>query len=59
MIANDVKMPSSWQAKENAGKGWFTMFVKRNPFLSIRKPEWISQARDAVVNHQENSTLNC
>ncbi len=52
-------MPSSWQAKENAGKGWFTMFVKRNPFLSIRKPEWISQARDAVVNHQENSTLNC
>lgn len=49
--ANQVKMPSSWQAKEQAGKDWFTMFVKRNQSLSIRKPERTSQARAAAVNH--------
>lgn len=49
--ANHVKTPPSWQSKEQAGKDWFTMFVKRNPSLSIRKPERTSQARAAAVNH--------
>ena len=30
---------------------WFSSFIKRNPILSIRKPERTSQARAAAVNH--------
>lgn len=49
--ANHIEMPFQWQAKESAGSDWFSLFIKRNPTLSIRKPERTSQARAAAVNH--------
>nr|CAH0101770.1 unnamed protein product [Daphnia galeata] len=49
--ANQIAIPNSWQLREEAGPDWFATLVKRNPILSIRKPERTSQARAAVVNH--------
>lgn len=49
--ANQIKMPPSWYVKEEAGPDWFSLFIKRNQSLSIRKPERTSQARAAAVNH--------
>jgi len=49
--ANQIEMPSSWHVKEEAGPDWFSLFIKRNQVLSIRKPERTSQARAAAVNH--------
>ncbi|XP_034936448.1 uncharacterized protein [Chelonus insularis] len=39
-----IKIPPSWAANKMAGKEWLTMFLKRNPELSIRKPEPTSLA---------------
>ncbi|EFX66660.1 hypothetical protein DAPPUDRAFT_331850 [Daphnia pulex] len=44
-------MPSRWEVNEEAGKDWFSSFLRRNSRLSIRKPERTSQARAAAVNH--------
>ena len=49
--SNQIEMPFRWQSKEEAGPDWFSLFMKRNPLLSIRKPERTSQARAAAVNH--------
>ncbi|XP_023312440.1 uncharacterized protein LOC111692606, partial [Anoplophora glabripennis] len=39
-----IEIPPSWTANKMAGKEWLTMFLKRNPELSIRKPEPTSLA---------------
>lgn len=49
-IFNSVPVPPSWVKTETAGKDWLTGFLKRNPRLSIRKPEATSQARAAGLN---------
>lgn len=49
--SNNIKMPSRWEVNEEAGKDWFSSFLRRNSRLSIRKPETTSQARAAAVNH--------
>nr|CAH0107291.1 unnamed protein product [Daphnia galeata] len=41
----ECKMPKSWESTSAAGKDWFGSFIKRNPSLSIRKPEATSLAR--------------
>jgi helix-turn-helix, Psq domain len=48
--ANNVKTPASWITHQEASRDWFTAFLKRNPVLSIRKPEATSQARAAGFN---------
>ncbi|XP_014360249.2 uncharacterized protein LOC106712268 [Papilio machaon] len=40
----DIKIPPSWTANKMAGKEWLSMFLKRNPELSIRKPKPTSHA---------------
>ncbi|XP_045022884.1 uncharacterized protein LOC123466331 [Daphnia magna] len=49
--SNNIKMPSRWEVNEEAGKDWFSSFLRRNSRLSTRKPERTSQARAAAVNH--------
>ena len=49
--ANQIEVPLRWKVKEEAGPDWFSLFIKRNSILSIRKPERTSQARAAAVNH--------
>ncbi|KAI9557285.1 hypothetical protein GHT06_017110 [Daphnia sinensis] len=49
-VANTVKSPASWIARQEASRDWFTAFLKRNQVLSIRKPEATSQARAAGFN---------
>nr|CAH0101053.1 unnamed protein product [Daphnia galeata] len=44
------KMPKSWESTSAAGKDWFGSFIKRNPSLSIRKPESTSLARASSFN---------
>ncbi|KZS06371.1 Uncharacterized protein APZ42_030201 [Daphnia magna] len=50
--ANQISMPNQWSVKKAAGSDWFSLFLKRNKNLSIRKPERTSQARAAAVNHR-------
>ena len=45
-----VETPESWVRDDIAGVDWFSGFMKRNPELSIRKPENTSQARAAGFN---------
>lgn len=47
-----IKIPSSWTANKMAGKEWLTKFLKRNPELSIRKPEPTSLGRATSFNAQ-------
>lgn len=47
-----IEIPPSWTANKMAGKEWLTMFLKRNPELSIRKPEPTSLGRATSFNAQ-------
>lgn len=44
------KHPKSWQENKCAGKDWAASFRKRNPELSLRKPENTSTARSFAFN---------
>ncbi|XP_064075658.1 uncharacterized protein LOC135194277 [Vanessa tameamea] len=48
----EIEIPPSWTANKMAGKEWLTMFLKRNPELSIRKPEPTSLGRATSFNAQ-------
>ena len=41
----NVQMPQSWEDNSMAGEDWMSSFLKRNPQLSIRKPEATITAR--------------
>ncbi|GBM77424.1 hypothetical protein AVEN_43368-1, partial [Araneus ventricosus] len=43
-------MPSSWNVNECAGIDWMQSFMKRNPRLSLRKPENTSLSRATSFN---------
>lgn len=47
---NNLKMPDSWRTKQTAGKDWLLSFRKRNPELTLRKPEACSLARATAFN---------
>lgn len=62
-VANNVNCHESWFEQQKASADWLTGFLKRNPQLSIRKPEATSQARAAgfnrpVVNQFYSNLLN-
>ena len=48
--ANNVSIPANWHQNEKASHDWLNFFMKRNPTLSVRKPEPTSQARAAAFN---------
>ena len=50
-VYNNLKnVPKSWIEKKRASEDWVTAFLKRNPALSIRRPEPTSQARASGFN---------
>ena len=49
-ISIELKVPDSWEEKKCAGNDWFWSFLKRQPKLSIRKPEATSMARATSFN---------
>ncbi|XP_047132556.2 uncharacterized protein LOC124811253 [Hydra vulgaris] len=51
-IKNNIKVPNSWVVKEQAGKDWFTGFIKRHSNISIRQPEATSLSRATSFNKQ-------
>ena len=51
-IKNNMKVPNSWVVKEQAGKDWFTGFIKRHSNISIRQPEATSLSRATSFNKQ-------
>jgi hypothetical protein len=48
---NGIKIPSSWLKNRCSGPDWFGNFMKRQPRLSLRKPEGTSIARASALNH--------
>ena len=50
-VSNNLNnVPKSWIEKKRASEDWVTAFLKRNPALSIRRPEPTSQARASGFN---------
>ena len=49
-IKNKLKIPQSWSEKSLAGADWFSSFLKRHSFLSIRTPEVTSLSRATSFN---------
>lgn len=47
---NNLKFPDSWNTKQQAGVDWLEAYMKRNPELSIRKPEATSLGRATSFN---------
>lgn len=45
MAANNLPCPSGWETNKAAGESWLYGFLKRNPSLTLRKPEKTSLAR--------------
>ena len=50
--ANDINVPQSWRENRQAGKDWFTSFMKRNSQLSIRTPQATSLSRATSFNRE-------
>jgi hypothetical protein len=50
--ANSLKHPWNGE-KKIAGVDWFRLFMKRNTYLSLRKPEGLSPARAEGLNKGE------
>ncbi|XP_067613942.1 uncharacterized protein [Eurosta solidaginis] len=44
-VANGKEFPENWNVNNEAGIDWLHSFMKRNPSLSLRKPEKTSLAR--------------
>ncbi|CAF4865949.1 unnamed protein product [Pieris macdunnoughi] len=36
---NGIEIPSSWERDKMSGLGWFRLFKKRHPDISVKKPE--------------------
>ena len=49
-VAYSLQFPKTWSEKNMAGPDWFTDFLKRNPTLSIKKPQATSLARATAFN---------
>nr|XP_004211293.1 unnamed protein product [Hydra vulgaris] len=45
-----IKIPDFWTVNKMSGKDWMTSFLKRNPQISIRKPEATSLGRATSFN---------
>ena len=54
-VAYSLQFPKTWSEKNMTGPDWFTDFLKRNPTLSIRKPQATSLARATAFN---KTTIN-
>ncbi|KAF8773274.1 hypothetical protein HNY73_015947 [Argiope bruennichi] len=44
------KVPDSWEENQQADEDWFSLFLKRNSSLSIRRPEAMSHRRAPSFN---------
>lgn len=49
-IANNLKIPETWETNKMAGIEWMRSFLRRNPTLSLRTPEGCSLARATSFN---------
>jgi len=41
----NIKYPDQWNQQQMTGKGWYYLFMKRHPILSLRTPEQTSMHR--------------
>ena len=49
-VTYELSFPEKWNETSMAGADWFSGFLKRNPTLSIRKPQATSLARATAFN---------
>src|SRR5258708_3719787 len=54
---NNIKYPTSWEAKHIAGIDWFLSLMKRHINLSIRIPEATSLSRATSFNRTNVGTF--
>lgn len=52
-----VHYPKSWDSNQSAGHDWISSFRKRNPNISLRKPENTSVARSFSFNKASVATF--